>query len=73
MSSIQLRALNREDFARVRALYSATKNRLRAEAYDAWCFFDTPWGDAIAVIAVESCKSSSVMYASRVASLAKIC
>ena len=53
MSSIQLRALNREDFARVRALYSATKNRLRAEAYDAWCFFDTPWGDAIAVIAVD--------------------
>ena len=53
MAGIEIRDLRRVDFALVRKLYAATKNRLRNEDYDRWCFFDTPWGDSIAVIAVD--------------------
>jgi len=53
MTDIQIRELRREDMSLVRKLYATTKNRLRAEAYDRWCFFDTPWGDPVGVIAVD--------------------
>jgi GNAT superfamily N-acetyltransferase len=53
MTSFKMRELRREDFDLVRNLYAATKNRLRGEAYDYWRFFDTPWGDSPAVIAID--------------------
>jgi GNAT superfamily N-acetyltransferase len=53
MTGISIRELRREDFSLVRNLYAATKNRLRPEAHDYWCFFDTPWGDSPAVIALD--------------------
>lgn len=49
---LELREMRREDFDLVRDLYRATKQRLRPENYDRWRFFDTPWGDSPAMIAV---------------------
>jgi GNAT superfamily N-acetyltransferase len=53
MAELEFRELRRDDFDLIRGLYEATKNRLRPEDYDRWRFFDTPWGDSPAVIAVD--------------------
>lgn len=53
MGELELRELRRDDVGLVRGLYEATKNRLRPEEYDRWRFFDTPWGDSPAIIAVD--------------------
>ena len=53
MSDLEYRALTPSDFDLVRDLYEVTKSRLRADDYDRWRFFGTPWGDSPAVIAVD--------------------
>lgn len=53
MAELEIREVTRDDLPLLRGLYAATKNRLRPEEYDRWRFFDTPWGDSPAMIAVD--------------------
>jgi len=53
MQDLEIREPTRSDLPLVRALYRSVKGRVRPERYDEWRFFDTPWGDSPALVALK--------------------
>lgn len=53
MAEIEIRAPTPQDLPAIGELYVAVKGRERPASVDRWRLFDTPWGDSLALIAMD--------------------
>ncbi|HEU0304986.1 MAG TPA: GNAT family N-acetyltransferase [Gaiellaceae bacterium] len=61
---IEIRAPTPDDLPAIAELYVAVKGRARPAVFDRWRLFDTPWGDSLALMALDGgrCVSLAVVW-----------